>query len=165
MKRTLLSKVSLFLNRIIRIVGIFILTIFFFVTYFIHLTWEIFIRIATHDDDSLKEKGNTNEDEEEVFKFSYVRRLLKDQSAKQVGLILLTHAKEAALDMHKKFWQDLARALPFIIALLGVFLLFVISVLSGISTVIDSWILGLIGVALYVVFLVLLRSCFKKFLK
>jgi hypothetical protein len=164
MKQKFFSQVSLFLNRIAQIAGMFILTIGFLIKYFVNLGWEILMMIVTHDDQDSKIKRDTVEPDE-IFKFSYIWKLLENQSTKQVAKTILIHAKDMAHQMNKRFWLDMIMILPFISAILFVLLLFILAVVLGIVNLISIWILVMIGIVLYLIFLFRLRKIFKKFLK
>jgi hypothetical protein len=165
MKQKIRKQVSLFFSKIAPIVGTFILTTGFFIKYFVNVGWEIFMMVVSHDDQDEKAKKTTEEGEEEIFKFSYIWKLLENQSTKQVAKTILIHAKDMAHQMNKRFWLDMTMILPFILAILFVLLLFILAAILGVVNFISIWILVMIGIALYFIFLFRLRKIFKKFLK
>lgn len=162
MKQKLLKRVSIFVSKIMQIIGTFILTIFFLIKYFFNLVREIIMMVFAHDDDP---KVEVETEPEPVFKFSYVWKLLGNQTPKQVGKIIFVHAKETAQNTNKKFWVDLEKILPVIFTVLVLFLLFIGLAVTGLLNILSMWIVFALGLILYFVFLSWIRSLFKKILK
>ena len=161
------KKISQFLRRIVRIIGVFILTVFFFTKYFVNLAWEI-ITMVFHEEEKKSTQSNDNETYfigEDIPKFSDIRGLLKNSPPKQVGKTILLSAKDMVHQTHKRFWKDMEKILPIILPLPVFVLLGVLMAYFGISlnNVGSIWLI-IIGFVLYLVLFYVIRHRFKRFL-
>lgn len=162
MKTRIIKSVSRFLKHIIQVIYTFVLTIFFWVKYFINLAWEIIMTIFNKMDGLEREDTEFLEFLEPLPKFSIVWRMLDQKNSKDMNKIILKSAKDSAHQMNKRFWKDLEKILP--VALTALVLLLIFILLIALKIPIGVWLL-LIGFILYFIFLILIRELLKKFLE